>query len=218
MRRTASSAVALLLVAALGARPAVAAPSEADREARRAFKNAEEHFRAGMFAEALSEYQGGYDASPLPGFLINIAQCQRRLGDLRKARATYQKFIMVAPDSPHVSEVTTLIGELDKLIADLDRAGSETAGEETGSAAQRGAAPTPVPAASPPPPAASGSALAIASPAAGAEPKPSRGRRWWLWGLVGVVAVGAGATIAALALSSPATTTLHDGSLGTLRR
>ena len=42
------------------------------------------------------------------------------LKELPKARATYQKFVMVAPDSPHVPEIRALVGELDKLIADLD--------------------------------------------------------------------------------------------------
>jgi tetratricopeptide (TPR) repeat protein len=214
MRGLASFRVVLLLAAALGARPAMAAPSEADKEARRAFQDAEAHFRAGKFAEALSEYQAGYDAAPLPGFLINIAQCQRRLGDLRKARATYQKFVMVAPDSPHVPEVTTLIGELDKLIAELDRSAAEAAADKTDAAP---AAPAPVPAAIPPS-AAPAAVLTAASPESGTAPEARVKHRWWLWGLVGVVVVGAGVTIAALALGSPATTTLHDGSLGTLRR
>ena len=75
-------------------------------------------------------YQAGYAAVPLPGFLVNIAQCQRRLGDLKTARATYREFVLVAPDSRLVPEVETLIKQLDTLIADLASGGSgETAGE-----------------------------------------------------------------------------------------
>ena len=30
---------------------------------------------------------------------LRCAQCQRRLGDLKTARATYREFVLVAPDS-----------------------------------------------------------------------------------------------------------------------
>ena len=62
MKRAAVGGAVLLVVLAVGGRSAVAAPSEAERQARRSFKVAEEHFRAGMFAEALGEYQAGYEA------------------------------------------------------------------------------------------------------------------------------------------------------------
>lgn len=215
MKTAAVALLAFALVAAVGARASTAAPSEADRQARRAFQEAEAHFRAGRFAEALAQYQVGYDRMPLPGFLINIAQCQRRLGDLRKARATYQKFVMVAPDSPHVSEVQALIAELDKLTANLD--GEAAAGEGgTAAAASPAAVPVLAPPAAPPETAATSPPLVAATPAP-VEAPPARHRRWWLWGLAGAVVVGAGATAAAFALS-PGTTTIHDGTLATLRR
>ena len=111
---------------------AAAAPSEAERTARAHFQAGEARFKAGAFDEALAEYQAGYDAKPLPGFLVNIAQCQRRLGDLKTARATYQKFVLVAPDSPLVPQVRSMIAEIDGLLANLDggkpaaRAGTRT--------------------------------------------------------------------------------------------
>ena len=106
--RLAFVATLVILVAPV----ARAATPAAEREARRAFSAAEAHFKAGQFASALAEYQAGYAASPLPGFLINIAQCQRRLGDLTKARATYQKFVVVAPDSPLVPESAQTLGTI----------------------------------------------------------------------------------------------------------
>src|SRR6185369_2081318 len=110
------AAAVLVLAAAFPARVA-AAPSEAERTARSHFQAGEAHFKAGAFDEALKEYQAGYDAKPLPGFLVNIAQCQRRLGDLKTARATYQKFVLVAPDSPLVPQVRSMIAEIDNLLA-----------------------------------------------------------------------------------------------------
>ncbi len=120
MRRAVAVLVVFALVSGGASATALAGPTESERIARRDFQEGEAHFKAGRFAPALERYQAGYDELPLPGFLINIAQCHRRLGELAKARATYQKFMMVAPDSPHLAEVRALIAELDKLIADLD--------------------------------------------------------------------------------------------------
>jgi len=224
-----SSVPRAALVAALGvlcfatlaasAGPAAAAP-EAQREARRAFESAEAHFRAGEFAEALADYQAGYLASPLPGFLVNIAQCERRLGDLKKARATYQKFVIVAPDSPLVPQVKGLINELDRLLADLDD--DKPARPTVPSLATDGEPSTGAPApttqrldlrdgvaASP-----AADALLVATPAPPAE-KPASRRRWWLWAGIGT-AVACGVVTAFLL--APGASTVHDGSLGTLRR
>lgn len=204
---------------ATGGRPAAAATPEAQREARRSFESAEAHFRAGQFAEALVDYQAGYEASPLPGFLVNIAQCERRLGDLKKARATYQKFVIVAPDSPLVPQIKGLISELNRLLTEL---GDE---KPPGSAAPPAAAEREPPADAPatartldlpaaPPPAATSDTLLVAAPAPTAE-KPASRRRWWLWGGIGTV-VACGAVTAFLL--APGASTVHDGSLGTLRR
>jgi hypothetical protein len=206
-------------------------PSKSDREARRAFQSAEAHFRGGRFAEALAEYQAGYDKAPLPGFLINIAQCQRRLGDLHKARATYQKFVIVAPDSPHVPEVRGVIGELDRVIAELDEktatdaarqeevveAVALAAGSEPRPRDPAAVAPTAtVPAASPPVIAGTPVLITARAPAGEAH-APAARSRWWLWTAIGVAVAGGTATAFVLT-RSPGTTTLHEGSLGTLRR
>lgn len=199
-------------------RVALAEPpsAEAQRQSRSSFEEAEAHFRAGLFAEALAEYQAGYDSAPLPGFLINIGQCHRRLGDLKRARANYRKFILVAPDSPLVPQVNTLIAELDKLAEDLDEGDSEPRSAAHGAP---GAVPAlkldSVPRADP----GAGASLVTAPAGASApsERQHERKTRWWLWGGVGT-AVAVAATAALFALRSPDTTTLHDGTLGTLRR
>jgi tetratricopeptide (TPR) repeat protein len=213
-----SSAMPLLVAWTMGlmvfAASADAAKPDAEKRARRAFEKAEAHFNAGLFAEALAEYQDGYAQLPLPGFLINIAQCQRRLGDLVQARATYNKFVLVAPDSPYVPEVRNLIAELDRLIETPTE--TRPAGEPQALAPPPTTSPEktpgPLPAAAtarppnqlleaelpPPPPAATGS-------------------RWWMWAGLGTVAV-VGAAAAVYWLRPAGTNTVHDGSLGTLRR
>jgi tetratricopeptide (TPR) repeat protein len=232
-RAALSAVVALaLVVSSLGAPAALAAPNAAQREARRHFDEAELSYRAGHYAEALAKYQAGYAAAPLPGFLVNIAQCQRRLGDLKTARATYREFVLVAPDSRLVPEVESLIKELDTLIADLASGGSgETAapvGDGVGAGADVHAtdptAPPPSQAPAAPPlslaaaaPTESPALVATPAPIATETPQQRSHARWWLWGGI-AVAVVVGGVATGIALSSPGTTVIREGSLGTLSR
>jgi tetratricopeptide (TPR) repeat protein len=220
--RAALSAVLVLamFLSTIGAPAALAAPNAAEREARRHFDEGELSYRAGHYAEALAKYQAGYAAVPLPGFLVNIAQCQRRLGDLKTARATYREFVLVAPDSRLVPEVQTLIKELDTLIADLAPGGSgATAGEVEGDGADVHATdPSAPPLALAPVAPTEVQALVAAPVAVTTEtPRPRSYARWWLWGGIAVAAV-AGGVVTGLALSSTGTTTIRAGTLGTLSR
>ena len=208
--RTGTTAIGAVLVALLVAGPVAAATPEAERTARAHFQAGEAKFKAGAFDEALAEYQAGYDVLPLPGFLINVAQCQRRLGDLKTARATYQKFVLVAPDSPLIPQVRSMMAEIDALLEkEQAKPPAETATEEA-----KPKADAPPPAATPPAEAPA-PVLVAAAPAPAPAPAPT-GHRWWLWGALGAVVVGG--AITAVALSTGGTETIHDGSLATLRR
>ena len=202
-----TTAIGAVLVALLVAGPVAAATPEAERTARAHFQAGETKFKAGAFDEALAEYQAGYDVLPLPGFLINVAQCQRRLGDLKTARATYQKFVLVAPDSPLLPQVRSMIAEIDGLLAkpDADKPAASEADEDAKpeSTLTAGApAETPAP--------------VLVAKASDPAPEAAPRRRWWLWGVIGAVVVGGAVT--AVVLSTGGTTTIHDGSLATLRR
>jgi tetratricopeptide (TPR) repeat protein len=204
-------AVALVATQLNGLSVAVAAPTtEAEQQSRRTFEKAEAHFRAGLFAEALSEYQAGYDLVPLPGFLINIAQCQRRLGELNQALVTYRKFIMVAPDSRYVPDVKNLIEELQTLVQDAENASASASGRAQG---QEEDPLEPVPYSAVP---RETSRTDLVSAPTAALPKESK-TRWWLWGTAAATVV-VGVTLAAFVLKDPGTTTVSSGSLGTLRR
>jgi tetratricopeptide (TPR) repeat protein len=226
-RAALSTVVALALaVSSLRAPVALGAPNAAEREARRHFAEAELSYRGGHYAEALAKYQAGYAATPLPGFLVNIAQCQRRLGDLKTARATYREFVLVAPDSRLVPEVQTLIKELDTLIADLASGGSGETADAVGPggtdvhATDPSAPPLSLAPATPAeaPALVAGPAL-VAAPATVATetPRPRSHARWFIWGGVAIAAI-AGGVVTAMALSSPGTTTIRAGTLGTLSR
>jgi tetratricopeptide (TPR) repeat protein len=204
---TRAAAIGALVVAVLLSGGARAATPEAEKDARTHFQAGEARFKAGAFDEALAEYQKGYDAKPLPGFLVNIAQCQRRLGDLKRARATYQKFIIVSPDSPLVPQVRSMIAEIDGLLEK----------EEEKPTAEPDADAKPAVAASPSAPAVAAPVLVAAAPAPApaTPPEPPR-HRWWLWGAIGAAVLGGAVT--AIALSTGGSSTIHDGSLATLRR
>lgn len=235
--RAAWPVVVVCLIVATAGPVAAATPAETEAQAtaRAHFRRAESDYAAGRYAEALAEYQAGYDAAPLPGFLVNIAQCQRRLGDLARARATYSRFIMVAPDSPLVPEVRNLVAELDRLLAQsqvADGQPSAPAGpDDVVAPGTQGTATSPGPistgeggtakAAAPVPVAPEPSTNTTAGAdlvGAGSPPETSSGggRKWWLWG--GIAAAVVGAVVVAVVLSTRDPDTIHDGSLGTVRR
>ena len=210
-KRWLAVAVALVATQLNGLSVSVAAPNtEAEQQSRRSFEKAEAHFRAGIFGEALSEYQAGYELVPLPGFLINIAQCQRRLGDFNQALITYRKFMMVAPDSRYVPDVEKLVEELQTLVQDAAKSSAKASGSaETA----QGNALEPEALSGVPQEMSRTDLVSVPSTPAPKEAKT----RWWLWGAAGSTVV-IGVALTAFALKDPGTTTVSSGSLGTLRR
>jgi len=208
---------ALALAASFCAPAARAAGTRNEAQARKRFEQAEHLYRGGQFADALTEYEAGYELAPLPGFLINIAQCQRRLGNLQQALLSYRKFILVAPDSKFAPEVKSLMGELEQVLAGTAPGGSEKKPERAAESSLFLAsslddeAPLPVPKAE------RDSRIPIVvenQP----DATPIRSRpRYWLWGSAAAVAVAAGLA-AYFALRDPGTTTISQGSLLTLGR
>jgi len=104
--------------------------------------------------------------------------------------------------------VRSMIAEIDALLEKEQEKPAAEAATETETKPEPPAAPaaateTPAP------------VLVAADPAPAPAPA-SAGHRWWLWGALGAVVVGGAVT--AIALSTGGTTTIHDGSLATLRR
>jgi tetratricopeptide (TPR) repeat protein len=81
---------AALLIALLPSLPAHALDK---RAASAHFQRGRALFDGGSWSAALDEFNAGYDAYPLPGFLVNIGQCQRKLERLDEAAASFQKFL-----------------------------------------------------------------------------------------------------------------------------
>lgn len=105
----------LLMVCLAVALPArtVSADDPATRAARRHFERGEKLFALGKFDEALEEYQTAFDAKPLPGFLYNIGQCYRNLGDYDQAIFSFKKYLRLEPEADNKEAVERLIEELE---------------------------------------------------------------------------------------------------------
>ena len=93
-------------------RPAYA-DDPATRAARRHYERGEKLFALGKFDDALEEYQTAFDAKPLPGFLYNIGQCYRNLGDYDQAIFSFKKYLKLDPDAQNKEAVEQLITDLE---------------------------------------------------------------------------------------------------------
>jgi tetratricopeptide (TPR) repeat protein len=202
---------------------AVAAPAHANdkRTAAAHFQKGRALFEQGSFAAALDEFNAGYDAYPLAGFLVNIGQCQRKLDRLDEAAASFQKFLDSDGADPK------LRGEVQDALAEISSERERRAAVEVEARRQRDEAerrhpleeetprtadlraPQPLPAAAAP-------ALATSSaPAAVVEQQPQKSRKW-VWALVGVLAVGVAASAVAVGVVESQPAPAKAGSLGLL--
>lgn len=214
-----------LLLAILLALPAMGAEHD-KRSAAAHFKNGRALYADGRFADALDQFQAGYQAYPLVGFLVNIGQCQRKLGELDAAAGSFQKFLASDPPEELRGEVTDALAEVRGEIARRDQAESQRRTAQA-SAAPRDATSTgltPVPELTDAPPAARAPSAAAPvepapAPAASVETAPAlalsatppppptvhKKSRAWVWALVGIAAAGAAAAGVAVGVIETAT-------------
>jgi tetratricopeptide (TPR) repeat protein len=208
--------VALLGVLAL--LMALASPARAeDAEAgRRYFKRGQDLLKENDYRGAVRAFEAGYAAAPRVGFLLNIGNCYRKLGELSKAREHYWRFLDAAPkDHPSRPAVMDYLRQMEQIEADgvsVDGAAARAAPPPP-SATEPGSlgATRPVPsslAARPPEPPVAGLTVVDTPPR---EQSPSIFKRWWFWTLVGG-AVAAGA--ATYVLTRPAAAASCSASLG----
>jgi tetratricopeptide (TPR) repeat protein len=183
------------------------------------FKEGRSLYDQSRYAEALAEFQSGYDAFPLPGFLVNIGQCYRKLDRLEEARDSWQKFIDSRPTD------TRLRNEMDEALAEvrgeLDKRAQEEAERERQAEAKRHALVDSIArdqAAQAPVAVRADLTVHTVSPATvELHAAPAKKSKKWVWALVGVLAAGAVAgavTVGVLYGQQPAGP--HPGSFGLL--
>jgi tetratricopeptide (TPR) repeat protein len=168
-------AIALVAAAAITATPVDAvADTEDDRALARAKKlhrEGEKLFALGKFAAALEKYEAAFEAKPLPGFLFNIGQCHRNLGDFDAAIFSFNKYLKLAPDAKNRAAVEEYIAELEREKQKSSASNFDLIRPE----------PDPEP-----------------EPRRDDQRKPIY-KKWWFWG--GIAAVGAGVTTAVVLAS-----------------
>ena len=216
-------ALLALLVLAVAV-PATAHARADKRIAASHFQRGRALFESGSWAAALDEFDAGYDAFPLAGFLVNIGQCQRKLDRLDDAAASFQKFLDSDGADPK------LRGEVQEALAEIstERARRQAVAQaELEARRQRDEAEARHPAAVDEEPAradlrvhrAPESIVArapVASTRSDSVERPSKSRRW-VWALVGVLAVGAAASVVTVAvLETQQPPAAQAGSLGLL--
>jgi hypothetical protein len=206
-------------------------------KARAHFKAGERAFNAGDYAKALAEFEAGYALVPRPGFLLNMAHTERRLGNPARARDIYQRYLEVDPQSARRDEVLGLIAELDRTLGGLrspssssasvpsplseppspSSSGPEPSAFDSAAASPRPAAPAPrdepPPVVSARPPASESDVSDSRDTSESLPPARPIHRRWWFWAALGAVAVGT-ATAVVLGTRPNDPSFQSDGSLG----
>jgi tetratricopeptide (TPR) repeat protein len=112
-----------LLVLAAGVAVAAGPASAEDRAtklAKKHFSRGEKLFALGRFDDALLEYEAAFEAKPLPGFLFNIGQCHRNLGDYDEAIFSFRKYLKLEPDAENKDAVLSLIEDLEDKKRDAE--------------------------------------------------------------------------------------------------
>jgi tetratricopeptide (TPR) repeat protein len=160
MTRGGSGAIVVAAMVVLGL---AAGPARGDDAAdgRRLYHRGQTFLEAGDYRAAAEAFEAGYLAAPRVGFLLNIGNCYRKLGELGKARQFYWRFLDAAPKrDPARVEVLAYLRAMEQIEAD---------GMSVDLAARRATA-----AADGPPPAVAlaAPAQAISPPAAVALPSP----------------------------------------------
>jgi tetratricopeptide (TPR) repeat protein len=137
-------------------------------ESREHYTRGRALYQENQNAEALREFEAGFDLAPRPEFLINMGLCQARLGHLREARELYRKFLAAAPQShPQRQNVQELL-----VRVEADLATQPVSAPPTTQPTQA-------------------TTLAMPSMKAREAPKKSFARRnWWIFPVVGVVVAG----------------------------
>ncbi len=156
------SAVAVVVFLVLGAR--VARADDAAK-ARELFTQGNTFFDLGQFDKAIDAWQRGYQLKNDPGFLYNIGQAYRTMGDPEKAIFFYKRYLINAPKAKNRTEVEEKIDALQKQIDERQAPPSGLAPPV--------APPVEPPAAAPAPPAPVPSPPPVGAPAAAPVPAPA---------------------------------------------
>ena len=164
--------------------------------AREAFRRATHAYDFGEYAKALDAFKEAYTAYEDPGFLFNIAQCHRQLGQTEEALRVYRSYLRNATNPPNAEEVRGLIARMEKTL-DEEKRNRSVPPQGMQQPVETGPATVTTPASSAPatgtaPATTAGDAQLVAAP-----PDKPLVKKPWFWAVVGgaVVVVGAAVVV-----------------------
>ena len=208
----------LVLAAALVAAVATPAHARDKRAAAAHFQKGRALFEAASYSAALEEFNAGYEAFPLAGFLVNIGQCQRKLDRIDDAAASFQKYLDAENSDPKVRlEVQDALAEIaserDRRVAaevEARRQRDEAERRHPVEEEPRRTVAVDLTVHEP-----ASVAVTSGAPVAVVTEHPQKSRKW-VWAVVGVLAVGVAASAVAVGVIETQPSPAHAGSLGLL--
>ena len=193
-------------------------PDPDELRARALYKEGQTAYDVGQFAKALELYTEAYKVKPLPGFLFNIAQCHRQLGDYKQAGFFFGRFIDNSkPEAANVELARELLQDANRrqqAAEDAKAMEDKRRADEAAAAAAKAAADAPLATNLEP----SSSGLTLPPPPPPPVDDTPAYKKGWFWGVVvGGAAVLAGGTVAVVLANktrivpyTPTVTTLPD--------
>jgi tetratricopeptide (TPR) repeat protein len=88
-------------------------PAAVEEQARARFAEGNLAYDVGDFGKALKSFSEAYRLKPLPGFLFNMAQCHRQLGQFSRAAFFYRRYLSLLPDTASAPVVRELVQEME---------------------------------------------------------------------------------------------------------
>ncbi len=126
--------VGLLAFAQIGLHSTLAQGADRRTRAKAHFEAGAALYRADQFNEAIREFKAGYALVPRSGFLINLGQAYRKLGQDGEARYWFQRYLDETPQGPQRAQVAELIA---KIPADAPRRASSVTSTATAPSSSR---------------------------------------------------------------------------------
>jgi tetratricopeptide (TPR) repeat protein len=109
---------AILITAVVLSRAGVAAeqPDPAVELARALYEKGQRQYDLGHFADARQLFESAYETKAAPALLFNIAQCHRKLGDLRNAASLYRSFLRADPGNRSAPMAQDLLQQVEEAL------------------------------------------------------------------------------------------------------
>jgi len=200
LKNKSASPVLAAIIVLLAAAP-VLAEDAAEMRARGQFRAGQAAYAKGRYEQALGAFSEAYGLQPVPGFLFNIAQCHRQLGNYERAAVFYQQYLDLSPSTANTATVRALLGEIEasekerkRRLAEQQRLravpGATVAGPSPLQSALAGNRRSPE--------------LAQSGPAG-----DSVFTKWWFWTGMGAIALGTTTYILANHLAEPTPGVMH---------